>query len=616
MERLRRGEEGDPSRVRGGARGLPPRWLPVIALATMLLSAGLGCKRSDEREHGRKILHAALRTKLGSLDPVRCRSQTENIVVSAIFEPLFQYRPGVRPYVLEPNLLAAMPDVSADGLTYTFTLKSGVFFQDDPAFADGVGREATAEDVIYSIKRMADRRFLPSGFGLYAGRILGFDAYKEAQARRAPEAFDYDVPVEGLELLDRRRFRIRLVRPFPQLMNILGTCYASVVAREVVERYGEDVGAHPVGTGPFRLASLLPESRVVLARHPRHRAEPRPAPTGALERDAAAPASVAVPALDGLVFHVFEEDQPMWLAWRVGDIDYIPVPADDLDALLDDNKTLRPQFAAEGVRYAALPKLDFMYRGFNMEDPIVGGNGPGKKIRQAISLLVDTEELSDAFFGGATTRYDGPIPPGLAGYREGRVSPYRGPDVDKALALLAEAGFPNGRGLPPLRYHTNRGGSAADQAEMIARQLMRGGITMRIELHGFAELELLIKRKQAQMFALSWGSDYPDAENNLSLFFGPNGEGGVNGFNYSNPEFDELYRRATTLMPSPERTALYEHLSDIIIEDCPAIASLARTRYYALNRRVRELIPDETWYGWIKYVDLDLGAQDDVGGRP
>jgi peptide/nickel transport system substrate-binding protein len=559
----------------------------IAALASPIL----GCKRADPAERGKRILHLAARSKVSSLDPARCNSQYDNLVVSLIYEPLLQYHSTKRPYTLEPNLLASMPKVSEDSLSYDFTLKPGVFFQDDPAFgADGRGREMTAEDVVYSIKRMANKALLPTGWWIYGGHIVGFDAFKQ---RQSEGRFDVDAPVEGLEVVDRLRFRIRLVRPFPQLLHVLATCYASVVPREAEERYGPELGRHPVGTGPFRLAEIVPGTQIRLERNLRHREE-------------TSPSGKRVPPVDGMVIHIFEQDQPMWLKWRVKDLDFIQTPSEYFDAAFDGEGELRRVFAEEGVGWRAVPKLDFIYRGFNMSDPIVGGFGRGKLVRQAIALALDTAEVGDAFYNRTAVAYDGPIPPGLEGHDPGVISPYRGPMPDEAKAKLAEAGYPEGRGLPVIEFHANRGGNTPEQAEMIARQLAAVGVRISVLLHSFSELDDLLRKRKAQMFTYSWGSDYPDAENNLALFYGPNADsGGVNYFEYRNPEYDALYERIRTMSPSSERTALYRRMRDIVIEDCPAIASMARTRYFVWNKRVHDLEPDETFYTWLKYADVD-----------
>jgi ABC-type transport system substrate-binding protein len=296
----------------------------------------------------------------------------------------------------------------------------------------------------------------------------------------------------------------------------------------------------------------------------------------------------------------------MVLKWRVKDLDFIQTPAEYIDVLFDANRKLRSSLVVAGIGSHPHAKLDFIFRGFNMDDPIVGGFERGKLVRQAISLAFDTEEMSDAFYNGTVVRYDGPIPPGLEGHPPGVISPFRGPNIERAKGLLVKAGYPEGKGLPPLQYHSNRGQNSSEQAEMAQRQLRKIGVELEVSLHSFPELDDLMKRKKAQMFSLSWGSDYPDAENNLALFYGPNKSPGANGFNYENPEYDALYEHARTMKPSPERTALYVKMRDIVIEDCPAIGSMARTRYYVWNPRVKNFKPDETWHSWLKYVDVDV----------
>jgi ABC-type transport system substrate-binding protein len=552
----------------------------------------------------------ALRTRVGTLDPDRCTSQYDAVVDSVIFESLFEYDYFARPYRLIPNLLESMPEVSADRTTYTFTLKKDVFFQDDEAFPGGRGREMTAADVIFSIKRMADKEFSPAGWWIYNDRIVGFDDYKTKQWDRPPgRPFDYDTPVEGLEVLDDHRFRIRLVRPFPQFLNVLGMCYAGIVSREVVTKYGKEIGQHPIGTGPFRLGELLPGTRVVLERHPRYRDERYPSGDHAEPQDRGRglldDAGKRIPFLDGMVMHVFEQDQPMWLKWRVGDLDFIQVPPEYYDSAFDESQNLRGSFLREGIGSHRTPKLDFVFRGFNMDDPVTGGFGNGKLVRQAIALAFDTRELDDAFYNNTAVLYDGPIPPGLDGYRAGVISPYRGPNIGKAKELLARAGYPEGQGLAPIEYHTNRGGNSIEQSELLARQLKEIGVRLHVNAHSFPELDELMKKGKAQMFNFAWGSDYPDAENNLAMFYGPNRAPGSNYFNYQNAEYDALYDRARTLMPSPERTELYERMRDLVIEDCPSIGSLARTRFYVWGHRAYNLKPDETWTTWLKLVRVD-----------
>ncbi len=570
------------------------------ALVAVALASFVACKRRDPWEEGKRVFHMGLRASIASFEPVRAATQSDALVLSAIFQPLLEYQYLVRPLKLKPLLLESMPEVSEDRLTYTLHLRKGVRFHDDPCFAGGVGRELIADDVVQSMKRMADDTLTPSGWWVYNDRIAGFDAFK------ANKPFDYDAPIEGLEVVDRYTLRIRLTGPYPQLLYVLAMEYTAVVPRDCAAYYGGDLGQHPVGTGPFHLKSWIPGQKIVLERNEKYWEERYPSEASpGTPPELTAPAGRRVPFLDAVVMQMYEQEQPMWLKWRVGDIDFIQTPAEYQPSVFDEEWHLRAPFVKEGVGAFTYEIIDMVYKGFDMEHPITGGGGRGKQVRQAISLALDTDEIGEALYNSAIVQYDGPIPPGLDGHASARISRYRGPDLPRARALLAEAGYPGGKGLPPIEYHTNRTTASTEQVEMLARQLAKIGVRLVGNYHSFPELDAKIKKKQCQMFGLSWTADYPDAENFLALFYGPNASPGSNAFNYSNPEYDRLYERSRLMSPSPERTAIYEHMRDLVIEDAPVIGTFARKRFYLWNRRVKHILPDEVWYGWIRYVDVD-----------
>lgn len=526
-----------------------------------------------------------LRGSVGTLDPVRASNQFVSQATGAVYETLVEYDYEARPLELVPLLLEKMPRVSEDLRTYRFQLAKGVRFHDDPCFEGGVGRELTAEDVIFSMKRMANPAFKPTGWWIYNDRIVGFDAYKKAQAKRPTGTpFDYDAPVEGLKVLGKHSFEIVLREPYPQFLYVLAMAYTSIVPREAVMRYGPEVARHPVGTGPFRLKEWLPGTKLVFERNEHYRDEV---------------------ALDGVVMHLFEQEQPMWLKFRVGDIDFVQTPAEYQPSVFDAKWELRPRFVEEGLGYFQYNVVDLVYKGFNMEHPITGGFGRGKLVRQAISLAIDNDEIGDAFYNDAIVIYDGPIPPGLAGHDAKRISPYRGLDLKKARALLAKAGYPGGKGLPPIQFHTNRTTGSIEMTEMLNRQLSKIGVELVGNFHSFPELDSKMKKKQCQMFGLAWIADYPDAENFLALFYGPNESPGSNTFNYKRAEYDALYEKSRLMPPSPERTEIYEEMRDLIIEDVPMVGGFSRKRFYLWNPRVSNVRPDETWYTWIRHVEVD-----------
>lgn len=580
---------------------------PTLLLIALVLCS---CKGIPEWEQGRKVLHIPLAAKVGSLDPVRAATQYAGLAQAPVYEPLFEYEYLVRPYTLKPLLLTGMPDVSEDKLTYSFTLRDDLRFHDNECFDGGTGRPAVAQDVVWSLMRMADRSLRPGGWWVYQDRIVGFDAFKKRMDDREPgEPFDWHADIEGLRVVDDHRFEIQLERPFPQLLYVLAMGYAAVMPRECAEYYGEEFGNHAVGTGPFTLESWQRGVRFRFNKTENWRGEAYPSVAAPefVERGLLEASGEAMPFLDALVFDVFDQVQPAWLKFRVGDVDVARVASEFHDGVFHPDKTLRKQFVDEGIQGYNLPLLDYIYAGFNMEDPLWGhpGGETARKLRQAVSLAYDTAEIDDAFYNRTTVLYDGPIPPGLEGYEPGITSPYRGPDLDRSRALLAEAGYPNGEGLPPLLGEVSQASSMVQRAEMVSRQLSKVGIDYRFNTNSFPELSDKLKRKKAQFFGMAWGADYPDAENFLQLFYGPNGSPGSNNWNYDNPEYNALYDRSRVMEPSPERTAIYKTMRAMLIEDVPSLPSQARTRFYLWNPRVRNFQPSEVWYGWIKHVGVD-----------
>jgi ABC-type transport system substrate-binding protein len=580
------------------------RHLPTLLLACCVLLAAGSCKKRAAWEKGKKVAHLTVRAKLGTLDPIRSSSSYDSEVQSQVYEGLYTYKYLVRPYELEPLLAKRMPQVSDDGLTYTIDIREGVYFQDNECFPGGKGRELVAKDFVYSMMRMADDQNQPTGWWIYTDRIVGFDAFEKRMSERGDAPFDWDAEVEGLQAIDKYKFQIKLVRPFPQMLYVLAMSYAFAVPRECAEYYGKTFTNTAVGTGPFTLRNWTRGSRIILDKNPTYRDAYYPTEASPEYQHMLGDAGKKIPFLDAIVYHVYEQDQPMWLKFRVRDVDMTQLPAEYHEAVFDEDLKLRESFVEEGVTNFNLPLLDFIYRGFNMDDPVVGKGEKAKYLRQAISLAFNSAEINDAFYNNSCVLYDGPVPPGLDSYVEGITSPYRGPDLEKAKALMVKAGYPDGKGLPSIQLDTSVSSNSAEQAEMLSRAVGRIGVKIEVNLNSFSELSNKLKKKKAQMFGLAWGADYPDAENFLQLFYGPNEAPGSNNFNYKNPAYDALYNKSRTLQPSPERTAVYQKMREILIEDAPSFGHMARIRFFLWHKRLRNVLPDETFDNWRKYINI------------
>ena len=589
------------------------RVLLFVALFLMCLP-GCSESRKESNTSGKEALKKgsfALRSDgPNSLDPIRGSTVYENRCASPVFETLLQYKYLKRPFELEPLLLSEMPEVSGDGLTWNFKLKKGVRFHDDPCFPDGKGREMVSSDVIYSWKRMADLSAKSKVFWLVENTIEGFDEYKAAQEESG--TFDYSVEVPGLKIIDDYQFQVILNKAATRFQWTLAMFQMAIVPREAVEKYGQKFGLHPVGTGPYVMKEQDWQQgvKITFRRNPNY--HECFFPSEYMPEDEALGVKEAVgkqlPFLDEIQLEFLPEDQPLWLKFKTGELDYCQLPSPYYEEIFNKRtRKMLPAAKKKGLVAAPVPLLDFIFRGFNMEDPIVGGYTEEKKaLRQAICLALDWDEQNETFYTGECVIYDGPVPAGIEGHPAGGVhsNSKRGPDLERARALMVKAGYPNGDGLPRIEYFTSSAQNGKEQSEMIARQLSKIGVELKVVLLDFSTLIQKLDDRNGQMFSFAWGSDYPDAENNLSTFYGPNGSPGNNHYNYENAEYDKLYEQIAGMRPSEERNKVIDRMIEILLEDCPYAGSMARTRNYVLQPRMKYFKPVETFENWYKYVDV------------
>lgn len=611
MGRLSRGV-----RVSAGALAV------VAGLWLAPAGAALGAGQAGQQSAA-KVLRLPIRTDgPKSLDPAEGSTLYENLACAQIMEPLLTFS-YASPGTLEPLLLTKLPESADGGKTWQFELKEGVRFHDHEVFPGGKGRAVTPRDVFYTLRRLADPRYRYKNYWLIDGVIEGMNQYRDAQARLVAEGkpFDYDAPIEGFEEIDERRFRIVLTKPVYKFLYTLAQFQTSIVPREAVERYGDRFSFNPVGTGPFVLESWTPKQSLSLTKNPSYHPVAYPA-REAWGRDDRRrrldrPAGQMVPFVDRVEFTMYAQEQPMWLQFQAGKLGYTEVPGSFYEQAFDKRtRQLKPETVGRGITDHREVLLDFIFQGINMEDPVIGGYTPERRaLRQALQLAVDFNELNEANYNGINIIYDGPIPFGLDGFPpEGRApKSYRGPDLPGAQQKLAEAGWPGGRNARneqlTIRYFTNVSQENQQLAELLKRQYQAVGVNFEPVFVDFSTLIENINNKKAQMFGFAWGSDYPDAENNLALFYGPNQSPGSNHYNYKNPAYDELYERILVMPPSPERTKLYEQMRDTLIEDVPYVGSMGRTRFYLIAPWLLNCRPTERTFSWIKYLDVDPSKQ-------
>lgn len=513
-----------------------------------------------------KILRITFRAAETGFDPVKVSDYYSGTVIEGIFDPLLTYDYVARPAKLVPNTAAALPQISDGGRRYTLKVKPGIYFADDPAFK-GAKRELTAGDYAYSIKRFLDPK------------------------NHSPYAFIYE-GVASIEAPERYTLVIRLKQPDFNFSHVLAFSLAGAVAREAIEHYGAESAARPVGTGPFRLKSYIRSSKIVLEANPGFRAPPR---------------------IGGVEISIMEETQSRWLAFQRGDTDMEYQLEDIASAFMTAQGTLKPEFAARGIRLdrSVQPEITYLY--FNMQDKTVGGLGKEKiALRRAIAMAYKVEDQIRIIRKGQALRAHYPIPPGVAGhdpeYRSSIVH-----DPRAANALLDRFGYKKGadgyRRMPdgsPLvfRYSSIPTEVYRQFDELLKRSLDSIGVRLEIHKDRFPELIKLENQCRLMSRSAAWVADYPDGDNFMQLLYGPN-TGQSNNACYRSPEYDRRYESSRLLPDGPERDRLYREMARIMETDTVWVLADSRYRNVLVQPRVKGFRKHPVLHQEWLHIDLE-----------
>ncbi len=596
-------------------------WRATAACAIAFALAGCGGKDLQYDTDDEVVMYSET-NRIRGLDPVKAGDVASSLAIARIYEGLYEYHYLDRPYRITPLLAVDKPEVSENGMVYTIRIRPGIYFQDDPCFVDtgGKGREVVADDFIYAIKRVADVKNASTGWWAFNDRIVGLNAFRDASSDGTPT--DYDMEVEGLQALDSHTLQIKLKRPYPQLPWILTMHYAYAVAREAVDFYGEEFVNNPVGTGPYVLENWQRNYRIEFVRNTKWdetgRIETYPAENGLennktrLHRDP----NKQIPFIDRIVQYVVRDRSTQWLMFLRGQFETSGISRDNFDAVITEDRALTDSLRKKGVELLTAPAMTIFYIGFNMEDNVVGQlDDPdldlqNRRLRQAMAHAMHTEEWIE-FFNHQITRPTGPIPEGMDGYREGGIPyPY---DLNRARELMEKAGYPNGidpetgrRLQLTLEIGAAESPEIRQQVELFSDFMSRIGIVIRPSYNNWPTFLDKIARGQAQMFSLGWVADYPDAENFLQLFYWPNRSPGPNHARYRNREYDRLYEKARVMPISPERSELYQRMSDMIIEDSPWIFSHTPLNYALHHAWLENYALHAFPYGMEKYLNVNV----------
>jgi ABC-type transport system substrate-binding protein len=411
----------------------------------------------------------------------------------------------------------------------------------------------------------------------------------------------YDQPCDGLEIIDEHTFAINLERPDPRLLYMLAMPYTAVVSRAAVEYYRDRFAENPVGSGPFRLVEWWREYRIILERNPGFRTEYFPYAANPSDRER------RLPLLDRIECLLVKQPLACWLLFLQGELDMNALDNEHFDTVVSERTLeLAPALRERGITMYRVPGFQINYVGFNFADPVLAGN---PDLRKAISLAYDVGMRLKHFNHRAIPAH-GPIPPGVAGHNPAFRNIWSETDLEKAREHLALAGYPGGidpRTGAPLELAFDQNGNSSQHrqlAELMVDDMRKIGIRINPVLNNSSRFFQKLREGKMQLFRLSWVGDYPDAENFLQLFYGPNA-GSCNRAFYRDPEFDRMYERVLSMPDTPERTEWYRKMAEYLTEQCPWIFESYPIDYLLAHDWLQNVVPHDFAFARWKYYNVD-----------
>ena len=559
-----------------------------------------------------KVIHTIFEASDDGFDMVHTQNYYSGWIADAIFETLLTYDYLARPAKLVPNTAKAMPEISGDGRVLTFQIRENIFFTPDPAFG-GKKRELTARDYVYSIMRLVDPANRSPSANFVSGKIVGLDE-EVAKAHKSGK-FNYDAHVPGLYAPERHTLRIVLTRPDSNFLYVLAYGGLAAVAREVIEKYGTESRVRPVGTGPYMLDRYVPRSRIVLVANPHYRGFVWNFESSGEPHDDEIVREMTgkqMPKIGRVEVSIIEEEQSRWLTFQEGHIAFEKLPQLAAPLVLDGN-ALRPAYAAQNLRLFRQIDPGITFTMFNFNDPVTGGYGKEKvALRRAIAMSYSVLDEITLLRNNQAVKAEMIIPAGVMGHDPNYRSSI-GYDPELASRLLDHFGYvrqadgyrsmPDGSPLT-LRIRTEASISSKLMSEIWKRGLDKIGVRVQFEVSNFADNVKDATACRLMMWGSGWHADFPEGENFLQLLYGPNAGQGNHGC-YQSSAFDELYRRAMSLPPGPERNALYAKMNRQMEADTAWTLHVSRVRNWLIRPWVKGFKKHPIMPSDWQYIDIE-----------
>jgi oligopeptide transport system substrate-binding protein len=486
-----------------------------------------GCS-SNTSDAEKKVFNMNIDQNVTSLDPAFARNQNATWMINQIFNGLVQIDSVLTPV----PCIAKTWQISDDGLTYTFNLRNDVYFHDDPLFPQGKGRRAVASDFVYSFNRLIDPKVASSGGWIFSDKVTD---------------------IHNFIALNDTTFQVKLIKPFPAFIKLLTTQYCSVVPKEIVEHYGKDFRSHPIGTGPFKFKYWKEDEILVLLKNEKYWEQ----------KD-----GVQLPYLDAVKVTFISDKQSAFMNFIKKDLDYFDkVDGSYRDDILTKSGKMTRKYQGK-FKLLKGPYLCTEYVGILVDtSKAIAKNSPlkYKKVRQAINYAIDKPKLIKYLRNSVgIPATSGFIPQGMPGFDSTAVKGYHY-EPEKAARLLAEAGFPDGKGMPQITLSTST--TYKDLIEFIQGELNAIGIKVKVDVSPSASLRDLMSKNGVNFFRGSWIADYPDGENYLAMFYSRNKvPNGPNYTGYFNKDFDKLFEQSYYENDAQKRYLLYQKMDRMVME--------------------------------------------------
>lgn len=485
------------------------------------------CTSPNEPEEKPQIFRYNQPNAVTSLDPAFARNLTNMWAVDHLYNGLVQFDKDLN---VKPAIAQSW-EILDGGLRYVFVLRDDVFFHDNSCFPDGKGRKVVASDFVYSFKRIISDEVNSPGSWIFRGKVRSEDPFVA---------------------VDDQTFEVHLKVPFRPMLGVFAMQYCSVVAKEAVEQYGKDFRANPVGTGAFTFANWIENQALILRKNDNY-------------------FEAGLPKVDGVRINFLGDRNTGYLEFMKNNLDFISgLEASFVDNLLTKEGDLKPELA-EKVDFYKAPFLNMEYFGILMDfESEKNADNPlrFKEVRQALNYGFDRAKMIRSLRNNVgEVANAGFVPKGLPSFDAEKVNGYSY-NPAKARQLLADAGFPEGKGMPEISLKTSN--DYLDICTFISRQWEDLGIKVKIDLMQSATLREMMRKGQATFFRASWIADYPDAENFLGVFYGKN-SAPPNYTRFKNDEFDKLYEQALAENDNNKRYAIYHEMDRILIEEAPVI---------------------------------------------